>query len=238
MQVEFEKRFTKGWVYQGNYTWSKSIDNISVDGSGFTRPIDSFNLALNRGRSGGDRPHNLNWNVSYTLPIGREQALGRGMPDWLDRFVGGWDLGSVGIWTSGPVMAVNSGRQTAGVDINTWANYSGDRNIGRVNREGNGVTYWTPAEVALFSFPGAGEIGTSGRNSFRGPRTLSVDLALAKGFRITEKHRVNLRVDAYNLLNRANFNPPGVSLLTPASFGRISSTAGARVLQAALRYDF
>jgi hypothetical protein len=160
------------------------------------------------------------------------------MPDWLDRLVGGWDLGSVGIWTSGPVMTATSGRQTAGVDNNTWANYSGDRNIGKVNREGNGVTYWTPAEIALFSFPGAGEIGTSGRNAFRGPRSLSVDMALAKSFRITEKHRVTFRAEAYNLLNRANFNVPGLSLVTPSTFGRISSTGGARVLQGSLRYDF
>jgi len=40
----------------------------------------------------------------YTLPIGRGKLLGGGMPDWLDRLAGGWELGSLGFLTSGSPM--------------------------------------------------------------------------------------------------------------------------------------
>jgi len=225
--------------FSANYTLSKTIDNISVDGNGFTRPIDSFNLGLNRGLADPDRPHVFNSSLIYTLPIGQGRRFGGNLARWADSLIGGWDMGLLTIWVSGPTMTFSSGRQTAGVDANTWANYSGDRSIGQVDRRGNGV-YWLGAdEIGRFSFPGAGEIGTSGRNAFRGPRYFNMDLSLVKSFKIHETHRVALRWEFYNLFNNPNFSTPGLSLVTPASFGRISAmTGGPRIMQVALRYDF
>lgn len=243
MQLSVRRR--KGTLgLTANYTWSKSIDNSSIDG--FAGPIDSFNLALNRGRSTYDRPHTLTWTATYSLPIGRNRLVGSGMPEWLDRIAAGWDLGSVGTWMSGPTMTVSSGLQTAGLSVTTWANYNDtDRDIGAVDKRGDGVFFWTPAERARFGFPGAGEIGTSGRNAFRGPGQARIDLSLGKRFRLSEGHSVSFRAEAYNLLNHANFAPPGLSPLTPASFGKISATivttaisSNARTMQFALRYDF
>jgi hypothetical protein len=226
--------------FNASYTLSKTVDNISVDGSGFTNPIDNYNLILNRGLADFDRRHTFLWTATYTLPIGRGKLVGGGMPNWVDKVVGGWDIGSLGLWTSGPAMTVSSGRQTAAAGANTWANYNGsDRNIGTVARKGDGVYFWTPDEIARLTFPGAGEIGTSGRNTFRGPRYFDTDLSLIKQFRFTETHRATFRAEAYNLLNNANFNTPGLSLTTPASLGKISGTVGnARIIQLALRYDF
>src|SRR5712692_1739951 len=161
------------------------------------------------------------------------------MPNWADKLVGGWDVGALGIWTSGPTMTVSSGRRTAAVDADTWANYNGDRKIGSVERQGDGVIFWTPAETARFGFPDAGEIGTSGRNTFRGPRYFNIDISVGKRFRLVERHTITFRAEAYNLFNNVNFGMPGLSLVTPQSFGRISGTVGnARIMQAALRYDF
>ena len=225
--------------FYANYTWSKTIDNSSVDGNGFTRPIDSFNPRLHRALADPNRPHVFNSSFIYTLPVGRGRRMGGGWPAWVDSLVGGWDVGILSIWESGPTITYGSGRQTAGADVNTRANYNGDRNIGRVDRRGNGVYWLSAEEAARFSFPGAGDIGTSGRNGFRGSRYFNVDLSLVKSFRIRETHRVALRWEFYNLLNKPNFGGPGTNLMTPASFGRISGLAGGvRIMQAALRYDF
>ena len=227
-----------------NYTWSKTIDNLSVDGSGFTAIIDNYNLALNRARSDADRPHTLNWSVSYTLPIGKGKLIGGGMPDWADRIAAGWEIGSLGIWTTGPVMTVTSGLTTGPSNqINTWANYSGDRSIGAVERLGNGVRFFTPQETSQFSVPVAGFIGSSGRNTFRGPAFFTTDLSVVKRFRVYgERTFVTFRAEAYNLLNHVNFGVPGLSLQTPQSFGviqsQINGTGGPRVMQMALRLDF
>ncbi len=225
--------------FNANYTFSKSMDNISVDGNGFTSPIDNFNLALNRGRGDYDRPHVFNYALVYTLPIGKGRRLAGNAPRWADSLIGGWDVGLTSIWQSGGVVTYSSGRATGPATINTWANYTGDRNIGAVARQGNGVFWLTPEQISAFSFPAAGQIGSSGRNAFRGPRFFNMDMSLTKRFRITEQHRVSFRAEAYTLLNNTNFGTLGTSLVTPASFGKLSGTVGnARILQLALRYDF
>ncbi|HEV2689875.1 MAG TPA: TonB-dependent receptor, partial [Bryobacteraceae bacterium] len=223
----------------GNYTWSKSMDNISVDGNGFTEPIDNTNLALNRARADFDRPHVFTFSGIYTLPIGRGHRFGGDMPKWADSLLGGWDLGGLSIWESGPVMTVSSGRATNASGNNSWANFTGDRSIGDVSRQGNGVFFFTPADIANFSFPAAGFIGSSGRNAFRGPRYFNIDASLVKKFKLTERHSILFRAEAYNLINNVNFGTPGLSLATPASFGKISGVvSNARILQGALRYEF
>jgi hypothetical protein len=225
-----------------NYTFSKSIDNISVDGNGFTSPIDNFNLNSNRARGDYDRPHVANMQAIYRLPIGNGHVIGGNLPGWADRILGGWDLGLLGVWESGGVFTVSSGRATYSNLVNSWANYTGDRNIGGVNRAGigSGGVYWfSQDQINGFSYPTAGSIGTSGRNAFRGPRYFDADMSLQKIFRISENHRVSFRAEAYNLFNNVNFANPGASIATPASFGKISATVGnARIMQMALRYDF
>ena len=227
-----------------NYTFSKSIDNASVDGNGFTAPVDNYNFTQNRGRSDFDRPHAVNFSGSYTLPFGRQQRFLSSANGFVNRIIGDWTLGGLMILQSGTVFSVTSARRTTGSTLNSFANYSGDRNIGKVVKVGNGVQYFTPDQVAQFTFPGAGQFGTSGRNAFRGPRFFNVDLSLSKPIAITERLKLQLRAEAYNALNHANFTTPGNSILTPTTFGRLSAMAntssgtGARVMQMALRVDF
>ncbi|MBI3679745.1 MAG: TonB-dependent receptor [Acidobacteria bacterium] len=233
------RRQTGALKFIFNYTYSRSLDNTSVDGNGFTAPIDNYNLRLNRGRSDFDRTHAFNGSMFYFLPIGRGKFFGGNMPGWADRIAGGWEAGSLMLWQSGSVFSVSSGRRTSGTTANTLGNYSGDRTIGAVVRGGNAVTYFATDEIARFTFPGAGEIGTSGRNSFRGPRFFSTDISIVKRFPIRERHAVTFRAEMYNLFNNVNFSNPGASLATPQSFGRISGVVGsARIMQMALRYDF
>jgi hypothetical protein len=208
-----------------------------------------------RALSDSDRPHTFTWFTTYTLPIGRGKMVGRNMPDWVDRFVGGWELGSLGIITSGQPLSISSGIRTGpnttdfgplASNLGALADYNGtDRSIGGIERFGGGVRFFTPAQLALFSTPAPGSIGNSGRNTFRGPGFFDTDLSLVKKFRITESVRMVFRAEAYNLFNTVNFSPPSVNLLTPQTFGVISSTptgasnqSGARIMQAALRFEF
>jgi hypothetical protein len=70
MQVSFRR--TAGDVkFVVNYTWSKNLYNVSVDGNGFTAPIDKTNLWLNKALDDFDRRHALKYNVIWTLPVGR-----------------------------------------------------------------------------------------------------------------------------------------------------------------------
>jgi hypothetical protein len=138
-------------------------------------------------------------------------------------------------------MTVSSGLTTGPTTNNTWANYDGtDRKIGTVQRISAGVQFFSGAQVELFKkLPAAGFVGSSGRNTFRGPSYFNTDLSLVKRFRIREKITFSLRGEAYNLFNNVNFGTPGLNLQTPQTFGIISGTVGnPRILQTAMRIDF
>ncbi|MEO5923855.1 MAG: TonB-dependent receptor [Bryobacteraceae bacterium] len=225
---------------RANYTFSKSIDVGSGDGSGFSSPIDNFNLRLMRGISDQNRPHSFNGTVAYTLPVGRGQSFGRDLPKWADAMIGGWDLGSIIVLQSGAPFTVSSSRATAAIPGNTRANYSAtDTNIGNIERRGDGVYFLSAAEIARFSFPTAGEIGNSPRNGFIGPRYVNFDASLVKKFKITERQSLNLRIEAYNVFNHATFSGLTTNLTIPATFGKFTSLAAdPRIMQAALRFEF
>jgi hypothetical protein len=249
--LQLSLRRTAGAVqFTANYTWSKSIDNISAEGNGFTTPIDSYNLALNRARSDFDRPQSLNVSMFYTIPFGKGQALGGNMPRLLDTLIGGWQIGALQIVQSGQPFSVSSQRATTAVSGvgNSYANYTGtDRKIGTVTERGDGVYFFTPDQVAQFGYPDAFQIGNSGRNVFRNPGFIETDASLVKRFRITENHAVQFRAEAYNLFNHPNFGfaSANLNINTPATFGKFSQTLGtqtssgsSRTMQLALRYDF
>ena len=229
-----------------NFTYSHTIDNTNQEGNGPSSPLDSFNLLLAKGRGDFDRPMSLNSAVTFTPPIGKNKLVGGNMPRWADTLIGGWDIGALIVIQSAAPFTVTSGRATGPSTVATYANYTGDRNAGFLQRRGDGVYFFTPAEVAQFSsasgpvlFPNAGEFGNTARNSFRGPTFYNVDASLIKRFKITENQSVQFRAEGYNIFNHAQFGTPSVTLATPATFGKYSSTLnGARILQMALRYDF
>lgn len=240
-QLSF-RRQAGAFKFNANYTFSKSIDNWAREGNGTSASssIDWFNTRLSRARSDFDHPHSLNATFIYTLPVGRGRRLLGSVPKWADSLFGGWDVGFLNVWQSGSLFDVSSGRATGpNQSANTFANYSGDRNIGRLEKRGNGVFYFSDKEKAAFTFPEAGSVGTSGRNAFRGPRFFNLDGTLSKRFRMTETAAVAFRAEAYNVFNNVNFETPSASLATPTSLGRFSGTVGgARILQLALRFDF
>ena len=121
---------------------------------------------------------------------------------------------------------------------NSYADYEGSHGIGRIQKQPRQILWFLPEHRALFSVPGAGSLGSSGRNSFVGPSYSNVDMALYKSFAINERQNVQLRIEAYNLFNRAHFGIPDGDISSP-TFGRITSTVGTpRSLQVALRYRF
>jgi hypothetical protein len=230
-----------------NYTWSHSIDNISVDGNGFTTAADNYNLNINRANGDFDHRHSFNGSVIYRLPFGKGKRWMNNASSWVDNIFGGWEIGSLIQKQDGSVYSISSQKSTrhqTGTGANTsFANYSGDRHFGKITYDvKGGITYYSSADLANFSVPNAGEYGNSGRNAFRGPGYFNVDANLKKAFKLPmEGHTITFRCEAYNLLNNPNFANPNTTI-TSASFGRISSTVGGvtspRVLQLALRYDF
>src|SRR5262249_31232993 len=101
------------------------------------------------------------------------------------------------------------------------------------------VWYLTPDERAKYSTPGAGQFGSSGRNSVYGPRYFDLDFALVKRVRLAGTHAVELRVDATNVTNTPSFDFP-TATMTSSTFGRIRDNlaSSSRKVQLGLKYTF
>jgi hypothetical protein len=245
-QLSF-RRSQGAFKFQANYTFSKAIDNWAREGNGTSlgSVMDYRNNVLNRGLSDFDKRHAFNAAFNYTLPFGHGKRFLGSSARWVDAIVGGWDLGVLNTWQSGNVLTIATGRATGpNSGASYWAVYSGSRDIGKVDRRGDGTYYFTNEEKAAFTFPTAGEFGNTGRNTFRGPRFFNVDVSLSKAFKLTETLKLTYKAEAYNAFNNVNFDNPGLSLASPSAFGRISGTigpngsGGARIMQMALRVDF
>ena len=223
------------------YTWSKSRDTASADGSQYTSATDSLQPKAFKAYSDFDRTHVFNAAWDYAIPFGRSLDSDYDFPKWGNALFAGWNLGTLWTFESGARFSVNSGLQTQYAGITSLANLDDPTNlssIGTLFKE-NGNVYWISQKAAeRFTYPGAGENGNSGRNTFIGPRYFNLDVVLHKKFMIRENQDLEFRLEAYNVFNNTHYGLPNTNL-TDADFGKLTSTIGhPRIMQVALRYQF
>jgi len=97
------------------------------------------------------------------------------------------------------------------------------------------LSHWF--NTTAFVNPAPFTFGNSPRSVLRGPGILTTDLTLEKTIGLIGSTRLDVRIEAYNLLNRANFNIPGFTLDAP-DFGVISSARSPRTIQLGARFLF
>ena len=253
LQAEIRRRYGKGFFYQLNWTWAKSLDDHMV-GVNTEMQLYSTSLRLNRGDSPFVRRHTLRGNFLYRLPLGRRQRFGGGWNPMLDGILGGWSLGGITSFSTGgfltPVVqgGLYSSRpdRVLGVPIRLT-----DADRKRLAAE-TGDAIWLDRTKRWFN-PGAFSVvdadaerfGNAGRNIIVGPRTFGVDGVLSKSFSLHEAARLTVRVESFNVTNRVNFamgaagnTPLNVAINSP-NVGSFSRTNGnPRQFQFALRLDF
>ena len=77
------------------------------------------------------------------------------------------------------------------------------------------------------------------RGIVRLPWQRNVDASVMKTFALPwERHTLQFRAEAFNVLNFVNFTSVSLSLSSPGTFGEFSAAQDARVMQMALRYSF
>jgi len=235
-QVQFRGRFTNELRYEANYTLGQARDDVSdvFDLAGSPAlPQDSLTLAGEYAPSNFDVRHKLSYWLSYDLPrLEGSRALTRA-------FLGGWQLASSGRFRTGQPFTVNSI-----YDVNLDGNLTDRLNSTSLieRNEGNDPVVLTvnnssAAQLQSMLAP-IGSSGAIGRNSFRGRSLLEVDLAMTKRFFFTEQQNLQVRIEVFNILNRANFAIP-VRFLESAAFGRsVDTVSPGRRIQFALKYVF
>jgi len=250
LQATLAHHFGQGLYFQGAYTYSKSIDDVSTASVAFvTRVNDQNNARASRGLSDFDRRHRFVASAVYQLPF-FTQATG------LEKMaLGGWEASGVITLQSGTPFTVfdpSGGGAYALASPSATASFAPGFGCGTALSHGsvtsrlsnwlNGAAY-QPDPVATLSdgTPGDGTLyGNTPRNCIVGPPQKNVDFTLGKMFRITEKQNIRFRADFFNLFNHASFaNPPSASVSAAGGLAPITSTVGTpRLIQFSLKYSF
>jgi hypothetical protein len=210
LQVQFRRRLTPNLQTQVSYTWAHSIDSASSDvsfGGGFASLFGSGQ----RGNSDFDIRHNLSWSGSYRLwdpGSGLVRAvLGNWYADWV-----------FSAHTSAPfdVQGITTDTSDAGTSTATTVNRRGGL-FAQVRPNYTGAPVWISdpsapggrkLNPAAFEAPDTYAQGNLGRNSLRGFGFSQVDLSLRRQITLSEKWRLNVSAQAYNLLNHPAFANP------------------------------
>jgi hypothetical protein len=240
VSARIEQRFTRGLAYTASYTRSRLRDDASsvFDASILTGPVatypvaDSFNRKLERDYSTGDIPHVFVASATYDLPMGRDRVYpGHGILGMLGR---DWTLSTIVTLQSGIPVAV-----TQTTNFNAFAgfgtqrpNLAGDPELPAGER--------TPSRwfnTAAFAIAPQFTLGSASRNPVRGPSYRNVDLAISRRVALAGTTALELRAEAFNLLNTPPLgNPNGVA--GTAAFGTITTAGDPRVIQLAVKYLF
>jgi hypothetical protein len=231
LQSKVERRFAHGFGLLAAYTFAKSMDNGPAPfnlGRSHQQPQDPLALGQENALSASDQRHNLVTGFLWALPIARST---RG---WQHKALGGWQVNGIVTLHSGlPVNVVRNGslRDYEGLRPNV----TGDPNLPDSER-----TLAHYFDTGVFSTKGLGQkqVGNAGRNIVRGPGFAEADVSLMKEVAVTESGKLELRVEAFNVANRANFASPN-SDMSQGSFGSITNTVGIpRIMQFAMKFKF
>lgn len=241
LQAYAQHRFSGASQFNLSYTWSRNLtDNqTSIVNAA---PQDVNNIRAEYGRALLDRRHVLSVNYIYELPFYQTQ---RG---FVGKVLGGWQVSGIGSYYTGlPFTVASATYDTAGIGF-IPAIVAGGRprllcnpNEGAprtVDQWFNGACFakQTPAgATGVLNVP-----GDASRGSVDGPPTSRIDFTLSKYFRLGENTSIQLRGEAFNVLNHTNFRNLSTSraITNEALFGSVISFRDPRVLQFGLKFIF
>jgi Carboxypeptidase regulatory-like domain/TonB dependent receptor len=208
--VQLQRRFERGLALQTAYTFAHNNMSNGVDFS------NQFDFSNTRGHYLIDQRHRLTVAAVYE-------------PFASHHFESGFARGALSNWTVSTVMQFASGRPYAALLDTACTSSQNDPNNcdGAGSNINDSAANQSTANSAL-GINGSGPSPTVGLNSFFGPWTQQVDLGLARRIPITERQQITLQVQAFNLLNHANYyvqNGNGVNAIQYTPVGKTCGDA-------------
>ena len=249
LQVQGEKRFSKGLSFLANLTIGRSTANTSIGSAPFSpNGLNAYNPGPEYVPSSLDQKYNSKFVATYELPIGPGKAFlnSRGL---LSRLVGGWQVSAVLNYAGGnPMGAYNTFNPllvngfdrpniVSGAKLKTF-NYG----LSKAYFEGKTATQPVQFTTSAFKNTDPWAVGDSKRAyaALRTPPLRVENFAVMKHFAITEGVKATLRVDYFNAFNRTQLQAPDTNSLD-STFGMItnlSSQISNRQGQATFRLEF
>ena len=229
LKLSFRRRAASGASLSGNYTLSHCVGNTTPTNfpqisAGYMKPDDP---SFDRGNCPQNRKHIANFTAGAQTPQFANAALHALASDWR--------LSGILNARSGAWLSAVTGRDVAATGIQGVSGQPVDHVIDNPYGAKTLNNYLNPA---AFAYPAAGALGNTRFGSIEGPGFWSIDMALSRLVALGGRRNVELRLEAFNLLNNFNWANPVVNLDT-ANFGQITSIAGdPRILQFGIKYGF
>ena len=216
-------RLSRNFSMLANYTWAHCISEGDAQSEITGGYQDPNNRNGERGNCVVDQRQIFNASVVALSP--HFSGL------WTNRVLGGWEASGIVTKHTGFWFNTGSGKD------NSLSGINADRPnvVGSSNVSNPSLSEWF--NPAAFQANALGTFGNSGRNNIQGPGGLTFDLAVIRRFSIAERHKIEARAEAFNILNHPVFGNPRTSL-TDANIGRILSSNDPRIMQFALKYIF
>lgn len=211
LQIQFQRRVSKGLQALASYAWSRSLDTASSDSSSLT-PAEKLDPSTDRGPSDFDITQALKTALTYNIP----SAGGNGFSKAL---LNDWSVDTIlGVRSATPVNVTFSrnigfGSFSFRPDLVAGAPLYLDDPLAAGGRRIN---------PAAFTVPSTPRQGTLGRNALRGFSVNQIDLALRREFPLGERAKLQFRAELFNVLNHPNFADPSGSLGSVNANGALS----------------
>jgi hypothetical protein len=244
----FRLRSTRGLTAQVAYTWSKNLTDATNDRDAIDVPQIRTNLQLERAVGRLDRTHVFVASYIYEVPTFKSgfasSAFGR-------HFFSGWEVAGITTWQTGlPLNRVVQG--TATFARGTRPNIISDPNENIPDNPNGGIPYgFNPL---AFRPSAVGQIGSSGRSPFRFPNQFVTDLNVSKNLRFSERYRLQLRAEFFNIFNHTIFDDVSQTipdrsptdaafnsiqnLIAVSPFGQFVRTRDPRQVQLGVKFNF
>lgn len=222
---KIEKRFTNRMNFLANYTFSKFIDDVN---HGFETGAPSggvqnvYDRRAERALSGNDVRHRLSASGVYELP-------GQNI------LVRGWSFGLITVLQGGAPIGATVLNNTCNC-FNPGALRADVLRDPTLPSDQRTTSRWF--DTSALAAPAPFAFGNAARTIMRGPGLFNMDMSLIRNFDFLERFRLQFRAESFNIINRANFQDPGIQLGSP-NHGVINGTrTNARSIQLGLKLTF
>ena len=240
LQAKLEWRMSRDLTVLSALTISETKDNgaqsLENSNGNFPAPQDYRNLDADFGLSNYHQPYNSTTSFVWSLPFGKGRKWATDASPLMDALVGGWQLAGINsayagepvtfVYTPGNAFVVSGIAQ----DFRGANNYRPNLVCDPMDGAAKSITsYFNSACIVAPTDPSQ-PFGNAPRNSVSGPGFWQFDLAASKRFALGGPATFELRIEAFNVFDRANFRAPNGNRSSGA-FGTITSTFDPRQIQ-------